>query len=153
MVGSVIACSIGGFVQVRPASQAILVLAAPSAMCFFCPGLKELLPIPLPPPPLLPAPQLAFLGFSSQAAVQGLGPIECLQKHLADPGHNNSERGPKPGRMLLLVLACTPQFWAGGLPSCTALGAQPACLPAQPQPLTLPPQSSPLPWATRRPWL
>jgi hypothetical protein len=34
---------------------------------------------------------VAFLGFSSQAAVQGLGPIECLQKHLADPGHNNSE--------------------------------------------------------------
>lgn len=34
---------------------------------------------------------LAFLGFSSQAAVQGKGPIECLQAHLADPGHNNSE--------------------------------------------------------------
>lgn len=32
---------------------------------------------------------LAFLGFSSQAAVQGLGPIACLQKHLADPAHNN----------------------------------------------------------------
>jgi hypothetical protein len=36
---------------------------------------------------------LAFLGFSSQAAVQGKGPIECLQAHLADPGHNNSECG------------------------------------------------------------
>ena len=35
---------------------------------------------------------LAFLGFSSQAAVQGKGPIECLQAHLADPGHNNSEQ-------------------------------------------------------------
>ena len=34
---------------------------------------------------------LAILGFSSQAAVQGKGPIECLQAHLADPGHNNSE--------------------------------------------------------------
>ena len=34
---------------------------------------------------------LAFLGFSSQAAVQGKGPIACLQAHLADPGHNNSE--------------------------------------------------------------
>ena len=33
---------------------------------------------------------VAFLGFSSQAAVQGKGPIECLQAHLADPGHNNS---------------------------------------------------------------
>ncbi len=78
-------------------SQAILVLPVSSAMCFFCPGLKNccpsccrLLPSSLPP-------QLAFLGFSSQAAVQGLGPIECLQKHLADPGHNNSERGgPNP---------------------------------------------------------
>jgi hypothetical protein len=42
-------------------------------------------PHSLPPPPL----QVAFLGFSSQAAVRGLGPIESLQKHLEDPGHNN----------------------------------------------------------------
>lgn len=34
---------------------------------------------------------LAFLGFSSQAAVRGLGPIECLKLHLEDPAHNNSE--------------------------------------------------------------
>jgi light-harvesting complex II chlorophyll a/b binding protein 7 len=33
---------------------------------------------------------LAVLGFASQAAVQGKGPIACLQAHLADPGHNNS---------------------------------------------------------------
>ncbi|KAH7615686.1 putative Photosystem I chlorophyll a/b-binding protein 6, chloroplastic [Nannochloris sp. 'desiccata'] len=32
---------------------------------------------------------VAFLGFSSQAAVQGMGPIECLQKHLENPGMNN----------------------------------------------------------------
>jgi Chlorophyll A-B binding protein len=32
---------------------------------------------------------VAFIGFSSQAAVQGLGPIACLQKHLEDPAHNN----------------------------------------------------------------
>jgi len=32
---------------------------------------------------------LAFLGFASQAAVRGMGPIECLQAHLADPGHVN----------------------------------------------------------------
>jgi hypothetical protein len=32
---------------------------------------------------------VAFIGFASQAAVQGLGPIACLQKHLEDPGHNN----------------------------------------------------------------
>lgn len=32
---------------------------------------------------------LAFLGFASQAAVRGEGPIECLKLHLEDPGHNN----------------------------------------------------------------
>jgi hypothetical protein len=30
---------------------------------------------------------VAFLGFTSQAAVRGLGPIACLKAHLADPGH------------------------------------------------------------------
>jgi hypothetical protein len=32
---------------------------------------------------------LAFIGMSSAAAVQGCGPIEALQRHLADPAHNN----------------------------------------------------------------
>ena len=32
---------------------------------------------------------VAFLGFTSQAAVRGLGPIACLKAHLADPGHVN----------------------------------------------------------------
>jgi hypothetical protein len=32
---------------------------------------------------------VAFIGFCSQAAVQGLGPIACLKKHIADPFHNN----------------------------------------------------------------
>jgi len=32
---------------------------------------------------------VAFLGFTSQAAVRGMGPIACLQAHLADPGHVN----------------------------------------------------------------
>ncbi|MEW5301145.1 MAG: hypothetical protein WDW38_004681 [Sanguina aurantia] len=32
---------------------------------------------------------LAFLGFASTAAVNGQGPIESLQAHIADPGHNN----------------------------------------------------------------
>ena len=34
---------------------------------------------------------LAFLGFCSQAAVRGKGPIECLQDHIADPWNNNSK--------------------------------------------------------------
>ena len=33
---------------------------------------------------------VAFLGFTSQTAITGLGPIACLKKHLEDPGHNNS---------------------------------------------------------------
>lgn len=32
---------------------------------------------------------IAFIGFCSQAAVQGMGPIESLKFHLADPAHNN----------------------------------------------------------------
>lgn len=34
---------------------------------------------------------LAFVGFCSQAAVRGKGPIDCLKDHIADPWHNNSE--------------------------------------------------------------
>jgi hypothetical protein len=32
---------------------------------------------------------LAFIGFCSQAAVRGLGPIDCLKQHIADPWNNN----------------------------------------------------------------
>jgi len=32
---------------------------------------------------------VAFLGMTSQAAVRGMGPLACLQAHLADPGHVN----------------------------------------------------------------
>lgn len=32
---------------------------------------------------------LAFIGFCSQAAVNGKGPIECLTDHIADPQHVN----------------------------------------------------------------
>ena len=34
---------------------------------------------------------VAFVGFASQAAVQGKGPIESLKYHLADPFHRNSK--------------------------------------------------------------
>ncbi len=37
---------------------------------------------------------VAFVGFCSQAAVRGLGPIDCLKAHLADPGHVNSAFPP-----------------------------------------------------------
>merc|ERR1712146_257254 len=32
---------------------------------------------------------VSFIGFASQAAVQGMGPIECLKKHLENPQNNN----------------------------------------------------------------
>lgn len=32
---------------------------------------------------------IAFLGFTSQAAVRGLGPLECLKLHLSAPAQNN----------------------------------------------------------------
>jgi len=32
---------------------------------------------------------VSFIGFCSQAAVQGMGPIECLVKHLESPQNNN----------------------------------------------------------------
>ena len=33
---------------------------------------------------------VAFVGMCSQAAVTGMGPIECLKAHIADPTHVNS---------------------------------------------------------------
>eukprot|EP01023_Acetabularia_acetabulum_P025781 TRINITY_DN245_c0_g2_i1.p2 TRINITY_DN245_c0_g2~~TRINITY_DN245_c0_g2_i1.p2 ORF type:complete len:298 (-),score=70.25 TRINITY_DN245_c0_g2_i1:233-1000(-) len=41
---------------------------------------------------------IAFLGFCSQAAVRGMGPIDCLKSHIADPWNNNiftSSVGPE----------------------------------------------------------
>jgi Chlorophyll A-B binding protein len=32
---------------------------------------------------------IALVGFCSQAAVQGMGPIDCLKAHIADPTHAN----------------------------------------------------------------
>jgi hypothetical protein len=46
---------------------------------------------------------LAFLGFSSQAAVWGKGPIESLKFHLADPGHNNIFASPVGGEFLVAI--------------------------------------------------
>lgn len=34
---------------------------------------------------------LAWLGFASVAAVRGMGPIEALNLHIADPWHQNSK--------------------------------------------------------------
>ena len=48
---------------------------------------------------------IAFLGFSSQAAVQGMGPIECLQKHLEDPGHNNIYTSAVGNEAVVAVMA------------------------------------------------
>merc|ERR1711959_718741 len=32
---------------------------------------------------------IAFIGFCSQAAVTGMGPVECLKKHVESPQNNN----------------------------------------------------------------
>jgi hypothetical protein len=40
---------------------------------------------------------LAFLGFCSQAANTGKGPLQNLSDHIADPTRNNS--APAPSRM------------------------------------------------------
>lgn len=53
---------------------------------------------------------VAFIGFCSQAAVQGMGPIECLKKHLEDPGHNNiftSSVGPE-ATVAVIALSIAP---------------------------------------------
>ncbi len=34
---------------------------------------------------------VAFLGFCSQAANTGVGPLQNLQEHIADPVHKNSK--------------------------------------------------------------
>eukprot|EP00887_Chlorella_sp_A99_P000031 scaffold16.g31.t1 len=53
---------------------------------------------------------VALVGFASQAAVQGLGPIECLKKHLEDPGHNNifTSSVGNEATVAAIALAMTP---------------------------------------------
>lgn len=55
---------------------------------------------------------LAFLGFCSQAAVRGLGPIDSLKAHIADPWHNNiftSSVGPE-STVTVAVLSVWPMI-------------------------------------------
>ena len=55
---------------------------------------------------------VAFLGFASQAAVQGKGPIACLQAHIADPWHNNIYTSSVGAEVCTAVIALTlaPMF-------------------------------------------
>lgn len=48
---------------------------------------------------------LAFIGFCSQAAVQGKGPVDCLKAHIADPGHNNIFTSKVGGEATVAVIA------------------------------------------------
>eukprot|EP01024_Parvocaulis_polyphysoides_P052647 TRINITY_DN520_c2_g1_i2.p1 TRINITY_DN520_c2_g1~~TRINITY_DN520_c2_g1_i2.p1 ORF type:complete len:254 (-),score=58.88 TRINITY_DN520_c2_g1_i2:213-974(-) len=53
---------------------------------------------------------IAFLGFCSQAAVRGMGPIDCLKMHIADPWNNNiftSSVGPE-ATIAVCVAATVP---------------------------------------------
>eukprot|EP01025_Chloroclados_australasicus_P019991 TRINITY_DN209_c0_g1_i1.p2 TRINITY_DN209_c0_g1~~TRINITY_DN209_c0_g1_i1.p2 ORF type:complete len:286 (+),score=55.80 TRINITY_DN209_c0_g1_i1:101-859(+) len=53
---------------------------------------------------------IAFLGFCSQAAVRGLGPIDCLKLHIEDPWNNNiftSSVGPEAA-IAVCVASCVP---------------------------------------------
>merc|ERR1712093_181371 len=55
---------------------------------------------------------VAFVGFCSQAAVQGLGPIECLRKHIENPQNNNiftSSVGLE-ATVAVVVLSITPML-------------------------------------------
>jgi hypothetical protein len=58
------------------------------------------------------AAMLAFLGFVSQAAILGKGPIECLQLHLADQTHNNIYTSQVGGEFTAAVVALSivPMF-------------------------------------------
>jgi len=44
-------------------------------------------------------------GFTSQAAVRGMGPVACLKAHLADPGHVNIFTSAVGGEAVAAVAA------------------------------------------------
>jgi hypothetical protein len=54
---------------------------------------------------------LAVVGFASQAAVRGTGPIQSLTDHIADPWNNNSEQpAPAPASPVGLWHTLTPDM-------------------------------------------
>merc|ERR1711959_876330 len=53
---------------------------------------------------------VAFIGFCSQAAVQGMGPIECLKKHMESPQNYNifTSKVGLETTVAVVVLSITP---------------------------------------------
>jgi hypothetical protein len=71
----------------------------------------------------LSAPQVAFIGFATQALVTRTQPIEGLTKHLADPfGKNISESAPCADAACATMRSCVE---ARGLMTIPALPPQP----------------------------